>query len=173
MILVILLLVLSFSALLATDENIENPESNKELNRELAINLFNQTWNLLDKTDRSADDDALMIHTAHASLFHWKIANNAQNEYVGEWQVSRVYAVLMMFEPSLYHAKRALAICEANHFTGFNLAYAYEGLARAYLVNKNTKMTTLYHKKALEESKNISTKEDLDLLISDLKTIIP
>lgn len=171
--LILLMLMLSFTGLLSSEEIKDNKPINKEVHREMAVNLFNQTWSLLEKKDRTTDEDAMMIHTAHASLFHWKIAGNAENEYIGEWQVSRVYSVLQMFEPALYHAKRALSICEVNQFTGYNLAYAYEGLARAYLVNKNTKMTTIYHKKALEESKNIKDKDDLDYLLSDLKTIIP
>ena len=39
--------------------------------KQLAIALFNETWDLIDKAKRSKDEDALMIHASHASLYHW------------------------------------------------------------------------------------------------------
>ena len=36
----------------------------------LAVDLFNYTWTLIEKPDRTAEDDA-MIHAAHASRHHW------------------------------------------------------------------------------------------------------
>ena len=37
-------------------------------------------------------------------------------------------------EPALYHARRCLEICEANGIGDFDLAFAYEALARASAV---------------------------------------
>jgi hypothetical protein len=37
-------------------------------------------------------------------------------------------------QPALHHAKRCLEICEANGIGDFDLAFAYEALARAYAV---------------------------------------
>jgi hypothetical protein len=41
-----------------------------QIERKLAASLFNATWRLLDKTDRTAEDNTQMIHCAHASRFH-------------------------------------------------------------------------------------------------------
>lgn len=35
--------------------------------RQLGVDLFNGTWTLMEQADRTPDDDALMIHMAHAS----------------------------------------------------------------------------------------------------------
>lgn len=40
------------------------------LHRQLGIDLFNHTWELLDKPNRTRDEDDAMIHAAHASRFH-------------------------------------------------------------------------------------------------------
>jgi len=40
-----------------------------DLHRRLAAQLFNETWVLFDKSDRTADDDARRIHSAHASHY--------------------------------------------------------------------------------------------------------
>jgi hypothetical protein len=33
----------------------------------LAAHLFNETWRLIDKPDRTVEEDAVMMHSAHAS----------------------------------------------------------------------------------------------------------
>ena len=75
-----------------------------------------------------------MLHMAHASRFHWGEAPECKPENLarGEWQVSRVYAVLGRAEPATWHAGRCLEHCEANGIGDWDLAYAYEALARAH-----------------------------------------
>jgi hypothetical protein len=35
-----------------------------------------------------------MIHSAHASRYHWQAVGDASDKAIGEWQISRVYSVL-------------------------------------------------------------------------------
>ena len=44
-----------------------------EQHEKLAKANFNKTWDFLDKKDRNPEDDLEMIHTVHASRFHWGI----------------------------------------------------------------------------------------------------
>ena len=39
--------------------------------RQLATDLFNLVWTLLEQPGRSAEDDDRMVHAAHASRYHW------------------------------------------------------------------------------------------------------
>jgi hypothetical protein len=98
--------------------------------RRLGVDLFNEVWRLIE----SREDDDRMLHAAHASRFHWGEAEECGPENLarGEWQVSRVYVVLGRVEPAIWHARRCLAHCEQNGIGDFDLAYAYEGLARAH-----------------------------------------
>ena len=41
------------------------------LHRQLGVDLFNATWKLLDKPERTPGEVDTMIHTAHASAYHW------------------------------------------------------------------------------------------------------
>ncbi len=34
---------------------------------------FNKTWDLLEKKDRSPEEDNEMVHTAHSSRYHWGV----------------------------------------------------------------------------------------------------
>jgi DNA-binding transcriptional MerR regulator len=102
--------------------------------RRLAADLFNYTWELLETPDRTPAQDDRMIHAAHASRFHWDRIGDVTNLVAGEWQCSRVYAVVGRPEPATHHARRALALCADADVTGFFLAASYEALARALLV---------------------------------------
>lgn len=142
------------------------------LHRRMAVQLFNATWELLRKTERTQADTDAMIHGAHASRFHWEQAGTAENLIIGEWQISRVYAVLERPEPALYHAKRGLELCEANALHGFLRAYAYEALARAAALTQDAQ-TAHYLQKAYEIGEQIADAEDRQQLLDDLSRIAP
>jgi hypothetical protein len=102
--------------------------------RQLGVDLFNHVWTLMDKADRTPDEDAQMLHAAHASVHHWSKAGTEINLARGEWQVSRVYTVLSRGEPALWHAQRCLELCTRIAAKDWDLGYAHEAMARAYAV---------------------------------------
>ena len=104
--------------------------------RKLAVDLYNHTWALLAKPDRTRAEDDEMIHGAHASRLHWgEVADHEPvNLARGEWLCSRVYAVLGRAEPSLWHARRCLDIDEEAGVSDWDIAVAYEAMARAAFV---------------------------------------
>lgn len=107
------------------------PEPSAQLHREQGIDTNQETWALLGDDGRSAADDERMVHTAHASAYHWGIAGDAANHARGEWLCSHVYAVIGRAEPALHHARLCLAITEEHGLVDFDLAYAHEAVARA------------------------------------------
>lgn len=141
--------------------------------RLLAAQLFNETWRLMEQEDRSALDDDRMIHTAHASRYHWGQVptGTPANLARGEWQISRVYTVLQRAEPALHHARRVLEICEDNKIGDWDLAFAYEAIARAYAVAGDTQQARAYTDQALAAAEEIAEGEDRELLLADLETI--
>jgi hypothetical protein len=144
-----------------------------EEHRRLAADLFNQVWTLMETPDRTPEQTDAMIHAAHASRHHWSHASGARPENMarGEWQCSRVYAVLGRGEPALWHARRVLEICEANGIGDWDLAFAYEALARAHAVAGNRQEVERYLIHAREAGEKIAEDDDRELLLSDLATI--
>jgi hypothetical protein len=140
--------------------------------RQLAASLFNHVWTLMEKTDRTRAEDDEMLHAAHASRHHWAQVGGAENLARGEWQVSRVYCVLRRGEPALYHAQRCLDICQANGIGDWDLAFAYEALARASAVAADTASCERYLAQARAASEHIRDQEDRDQLQKDLATIV-
>ncbi|HVO36985.1 MAG TPA: hypothetical protein VMT01_02315 [Candidatus Acidoferrum sp.] len=143
----------------------------KEEHRKFAVELFNLTWSLLDKKDRTREDDDRMIHAAHASRFHWGEIGASLEFERGEWQISRVYSALKRSEPALYHANRCLEICKEHDIGDFDIAFAYEAVARAHAVAGNKIEREKYLKLAKEAGEQIKKKEDREYFFSELKTI--
>jgi hypothetical protein len=143
----------------------------KEEHKKFAINLFNFTWSLIDKKDRTREEEDKMIHAAHASRYHWGEIGSPLEFERGEWQISRVYSVLKRSEPALQHAKRCLQICKENNIGDFDIAFAYEAMARAYSIDKVTTDCKKYLKLAEEAGKQIEKKGDKDYFLNELKTI--
>lgn len=146
-------------------------EEKKEMHRKIAINLFNHTWNLLDKEKRSIEENDEMIHAAHASRYHWGLIGEPINFERGEWQISRVYAVLGKAESAKYHAQRCLDICKENKIGDFDIAFAYEGLARAFALSKDKNQYEKYLQLAKEAGAKIAKKEDKEYFFSELNNI--
>ncbi|WP_084724631.1 MerR family transcriptional regulator [Streptacidiphilus melanogenes] len=139
--------------------------------RQLAVDLFNGVWRLLEQEDRSAEEDDRMLHMAHASRHHWGQVGTAVNRSRGEWQCSRVYAVLGRAEPALHHARRCLDICRENGIGDWDLAFAFEALARAAAVEGDKDQARAWAEQALAAADDIAEAEDRELVLSDLESI--
>ena len=97
--------------------------------RRLGVDLFNETWRLME----SREDDDLMLDCAHASSYHWALAPECrpENRVRAAWLISRAYTVAGLSEPALRHAERCFQLCERYALGDWDLAFAYEALARA------------------------------------------
>jgi hypothetical protein len=142
-----------------------------EWHRKMAANLFNATWDLIVKKRRTKEEVDAMIHMAHASRYHWSVVGGSKELVIGEWQISRVYAVLDRPEPSLFHAQRSLEICEARHVDGFPRAYAYEALARAFAIAGKSRPREACMKLAKATGTKIADAEDRAQFFKDLRTV--
>lgn len=145
----------------------------QEWHKKQAIVNFNLTWDLIDKKDRTAEDDLLMIHAAHASRFHWGVVGTPIEFARGEWQVSRVYSLLNMAESALYHGELSLKYCTDNAISGFDLAFGYEAVARAYMIAGKRDRMDEYMKLAREAADLIEDEQDRNYFLSELESIAP
>jgi DNA-binding transcriptional MerR regulator len=139
--------------------------------RRLAATLFNHTWELLEKPQRSIADDDEMIHSAHASRYHWGVVGTPTNLARGEWQCSRVYAVLGRSEPALHHAQRCLSLAVENDLSAFDIGCGHEALARAYKVAGRPDKVVEHLELADAQSAQIVDAEDRKILDDDLDTL--
>ena len=101
--------------------------------RRLAGDLYNHTWTLIERPERTPDEDDEMLYSTFASAYHWLQAEGAGPEHRArsEWQISRVYAELGRGEEAVVHARRCLDHCREHGIGDWDLAFAWEALARA------------------------------------------
>ncbi len=143
----------------------------QEWHKKQAVDNFNYTWDLIDKTDRTKEDEINMIHAAHTSRFHWGKIGTSLNFARSEWQISRVYALLNMSESALFHGKQSLELCHANNIGDFDLAFAYEAIARVYMINNSRELMDKYVDLAACAAENIEEQGNKDYFLSELKSI--
>jgi hypothetical protein len=113
-----------------------------------------------------------MVHAAHASRFHWGEIGTPLEFERGEWQVSRVYAVLKRPHGALYHGQRCLEICQANEIGDFDIAFAYEALARAHAVAGNVEQGQEYVMLAQQAAGQIADEDNRDYFLSELQSVV-
>lgn len=138
---------------------------------EFAKETFNSIWGLLEKPDRTPEEDREMLLAAFASLYHWRKAGTAVHEQRGSWMISRVYQTLGNPEGALDWARRCLEISEdfPSEMEDFDLAYAQEALARAYALSGEEQKSLTHWKQAVELGERINDPEDKKIFLADFE----
>ena len=132
---------------------------------------FNQAWDLMEKADRTAEEDQFMVALNQASIFHWTNRPDCNDERlsVGYWQASRIQSLLW----NTVEAIRLAHVCHrySVNLTPFYLGYAHEAIARAHKQAGHVELVNKHLKVAQELMERIDRKEDKALLESDLAEI--
>jgi DNA-binding transcriptional MerR regulator len=146
-----------------------------ETHHRLGKDLFNHTWTLIEKADRTPAEADEMLYAVHASAWHWSRAGGTlANAARGEWQISRVYSTLGWGDPAVRHARRCLELAEAAAKAGvaddWDVPAALEGLARAHAVAGDRAAAEATRARARAALEGISDLEDRQLIEQDLET---
>jgi hypothetical protein len=141
--------------------------------RFFAPDCFNRTWSLIDKPERTPEEDEAMLLLSMASLWHWTQRPDCteQNLSIGYWQVSRVYALLRQVENARRYAQRCLESSQGEEVPLFCLGYAYEALARAESIAGERARMKAYLSLAYQTAERMTDMEAHEMLLADLETI--
>jgi tetratricopeptide (TPR) repeat protein len=144
----------------------------EEAQIEFAKRTNGQVWKLLEKTDRTPAEDEEMECAAFASLYHWLQAGTQVHHQRGEWLIAHVYTILGEAESALKHANRCLELTEAykNQMEDFDIAYAYEGMARANALSGNIEAAEKFLGLAESAGEEISDAESKKIFMGDLNS---
>ena len=107
--------------------------------RYFSAECFNRVWGLLDKPERTPEEDQAMVNLCLASIWHWTERPDCTetNMSIGFWQASRVYAVVGLADEARRYGELCLGASRGPDILPFYLGYAYEALARAEIVAGN------------------------------------
>ncbi len=134
---------------------------------------FNKAWDLIEKSDRTPEEDEEMIRLNQTSIWHWTQREDCSptNMSVGYWQASRIYAVLGQVDNARRYGQLCLEISRGEDVAPFYLGYAYEALGRAEMVGGNREAMASYVGQARETAEKIADADEKQWLLSDLETI--
>lgn len=106
-----------------------------EWHRSQGIEANNSIWDLVDKADRTPDDDEELLRRAYAAAYHWQRAAGRQpiNEARARYMLAKAHLLAGLPERSLHYADACLAatLAAGAGAADFDLAYAHEARARA------------------------------------------
>jgi hypothetical protein len=134
---------------------------------------YNSAWDLMDKVDRTPDEEEQMIRLSMASLWHWSQRTDvtATNYSIGYWQLSRVYVSLGQIENARRYGALCLAASQGEDIPAFALGYAYEALARVESLAGNAEKRDEYLRIALQVAERITDLDDKEHFLADLDTV--
>ncbi|MGV3607208.1 MAG: hypothetical protein ACO1RA_12460 [Planctomycetaceae bacterium] len=132
---------------------------------------FNKAWELIDKKDRTAEEDQQMVSMCHASIFHWSQRSDCERIRlsVGYWQASHIQSLLNNSSEARRFGKMCLDYSLGQ--PPFYLGYAYEALARAEKLAGNATAAGDYLAKAKQMANQVTKTEDKELLMKDLASL--
>lgn len=134
---------------------------------------FNKAWDLIDKTDRTPEENQEMIRTSFASLWHWTQRPDCtrKNMSISYWQLSRIYAILGQAENARSYAQLCLQASQTEDIPPFYIGYAYEALARSEAVAHNREKMEHHLEEARRFAEAVTDPEEKKMLLNDLETI--
>lgn len=139
--------------------------------RYFAAACFNAAWDLIDKKDRTPDDDQRMIAVALASLYHWSERPDCgdMQRSVGYWQASRVHALAGLAGEARRYGELCFAV--SGELPPFYRGYAHEALARAARVAGDGAAAGEHLAKARALAAEIADEGERGLLDADLAAL--
>ncbi len=138
--------------------------------RELATQLFNRCWELLESS-RDADGDVELLTVAFSSRYHWLKVGETEQWIVSDWMVARAAAAVGEAELSLRFARRAHSASQENEVPDWLVASTAEGVARAYAALGDAEEFTHWSALAARLVDVIADPEDKSLIASQLANI--
>ena len=133
---------------------------------------FNSAWDLIEKGNKAENEILAMIHTAHASVYHWlrRVDCTDQNLSIGYWQLSHMYALIGEGGNAFRYAEICKKHSKMHGVASVFLGYAYEALARALSITGNQEDKVKYLEKARQLAQTLPD-DDREQLLGDLADV--
>ena len=138
--------------------------------RFFAADCFNRAWELIEKPERTREDDRMMVALNQASIYHWqqRLDRTDTRLSIGYWQASRIQALLGNAVEARRHAEVSLAFADAKPFYR---GYAFEALARAEAIAGNAAQAAEYAAQARAEAERVEEQDKRELLLADVRSV--
>jgi hypothetical protein len=143
----------------------------EEAHLHFAKKINGKVWELLGQDRRTKAENDEMLYAAHACTYHWLQVGTPVHQQRGEWLISHVYVALGNSLQALIHAESCFELTNAHNgeMKDFDVAYAYEGLARANALAGKVEEAKNWYAMAQRAGKAIVDEEDRDIFMGDFE----
>ncbi len=136
-----------------------------------AAHCFNAAWDLIDKAERTAEENEWMVNLCCASLWHWSQRADCTDRHlsIGYWQASRIHTLLGDASSARHCAE--LSLKHSREDEPFYRGYAFEALARAESLAGNLEQMNAHLHEAHRLAEQVTGADDKQMLLDDLSNI--
>lgn len=138
-------------------------ETITKMHRYFAAACNNTAWDLIEKTDRTAEDDRQMLYRAYASAFHWSAVGSPLNNARSEITLAHVHSALGEGALAMQYARSALDYFEQHDREDWDLAFGNMEMALAAAVAGEMNLHARHYELAKELGEAIAEKEDREI----------
>lgn len=142
-----------------------------DLHRQMAVELFNRTWELLDEANRTPAQDREMLGAALGSHYHWARVGDDKNFAISDWQVARVLTVVGEADLAQKFADMALRRSVDGNLGPFLVGCGHEVLARVADLKGDEHARDNHLARADDLLSVIDDPEERELLKADLDSL--
>lgn len=128
--------------------------------RRLGAQANNLGWALAEKPSRTRDEDAEMLHAAHASRHLWGKNGTERNFALADLLLGHVHALLGNGQAAMQYANTAFAYFTSHQSEAWELAFAHAVLANAAQAAALPDNHRENYARALEIADTLTNKED-------------
>ena len=141
--------------------------------RYFAARCFNDSWALIGKATRTADEEEALIALGHASLWHWTRRPDCSDKSlsIAYWMLARIYCLTSRVEGAERYAKRCLEISQRPGVPNYFLGCAHEACARAAGIRKDAEGRDEHLRLARRIAETLESERERKMLTDDLATI--
>lgn len=129
----------------------------KQGHRWFAVEFNNRAWDLVEKRNRTPEEDQLMLHAGHAACHHWLQVGTPVNHQLALCLLANVYTQLGRGEEAVAYGQQCvdLSNTNSNGQAPFDRAISLECLARAHACAGQADQARQFRDMAVEAGKAI------------------
>jgi hypothetical protein len=139
--------------------------------RSLGIASYQRCWELLDRDNRSKNDEVELLTEAFTARHHWLLAGGTQEWIISDWMVARAAAAVGDGPLSVRFAVRADAATKDTDVDDWLRASTAEGVARAYAALGDATNRDLWAETSARLVEAIADDEDRALIADQLASV--
>lgn len=139
-----------------------------QAHRWFAVEYNNTTWDLLEMTDRTNQENLVMMHTAHASSLHWQEAGTEIHQLRSYYLLTYVYSAVGNGAAATLYGEQTLELLEQKPegIADWDVAFVYDALSKAYRTAGKSDEEAHYRALAQEAENNIADADDRAIYVA-------